>query len=372
MKNCYFKIKLSALSFLLSCLILPLLHAQSLTFGMTNFSFSGVSPTFYEFDITVHASSSGTKLGNTQIFLNYNTLGFGSSIKTNSKVTVTKGSLISSALYSIIPGNDSTPSMYSFGAQYTTPGVPADGVDVPTVATPIFHVKIEIADPTKTSGLSFDSSLMDGEQYFSDNASSYSPIVATATDNSILPIEMTSFEAKVQEGAAVLHWTTASESNNEGFAVEHSTDAKMWKQVGFVQGNGTTTTAQNYIFNTENLAIGTHYFRLKQKDYSGVVKYSESVQVMVEVAGKFMLNPAYPNPFNPETNIEFAVATSQNVTMELYNTLGQRVALLYQGKPVANELQKVQINGSNLPSGIYMVRLTGENFRQTQKITLVK
>ena len=84
------------------------------------------------------------------------------------------------------------------------------------------------------------------------------------------------------------------------------------------------------------------------------------------------MNPAYPNPFNPQTTVTFAVANKQNVTMHLYNVLGQRVATLFNGTVEANNLQTVRIESSNLQSGTYLVRLVGENFTGTQRITLVK
>ena len=113
---------------------------------------------------------------------------------------------------------------------------------------------------------------------------------------SMLPVELTSFAATADGGAVVLSWTTASETNNAGFEVEHrSGDAagtamsSVWQRLAFVEGRGTAVEAQTYGFRAEGLAPGTHRFRLKQVDYDGVFEYSPEVEVVVEVPRRLAL-----------------------------------------------------------------------------------
>jgi hypothetical protein len=74
----------------------------------------------------------------------------------------------------------------------------------------------------------------------------------------VLPVELTSFEVRLDGDAVQLRWTTASETNNAGFEVLH-----------FVEGHGTTTEAQTYGFTAEELSAGRYVFRLRQIDYDG-------------------------------------------------------------------------------------------------------
>lgn len=86
---------------------------------------------------------------------------------------------------------------------------------------------------------------------------------------------------------------------------------------------------------------------------------------------QFELSQNYPNPFNPITSIPFAVPKRSHVKLELYNILGQRVAILLdEEKPPGYYLH--QFNASNLSSGFYLYRLIAENFVKSKKLILLK
>ena len=85
-----------------------------------------------------------------------------------------------------------------------------------------------------------------------------------------------------------------------------------------------------------------------------------------------MLSRAYPNPFNPQSQFTLTVVQDQYVVAELYNTLGQRVAVLFSGTVEANQARLVTIDGAGLASGMYVVRLTGERFTDAFRVTLLK
>jgi hypothetical protein len=78
-----------------------------------------------------------------------------------------------------------------------------------------------------------------------------------------------------------------------------------------------------------------------------------------------------PNPFNPLTRFAFTLPEDGNVQIVVYNTLGQRVAVLVDGFKQAGEYQ-AEFNGAQLASGIYLVRYQTEKTVLTKKITLLK
>lgn len=86
----------------------------------------------------------------------------------------------------------------------------------------------------------------------------------------------------------------------------------------------------------------------------------------------YMLENAYPNPFNPSATIGFAVVRSQSVELALYDALGRKVRSLFNGAAEAGTRVEAQINGEGLPSGLYLVRLVGDNFSTTRRVTLLK
>ena len=148
--------------------------ATSITFTFANEEITGTSPTYYEFDIMAAAGASGTRIGDCMAYINYNTEYFGSRVKSNGKITVTTGTLTQGILYSLMV-NDNTASRVAITAQYIKSNQPELANELPTTPTQWVHVKIEIADPSKTASLSFEQRLMSGNEYESNNLSKYSP-----------------------------------------------------------------------------------------------------------------------------------------------------------------------------------------------------
>jgi len=83
------------------------------------------------------------------------------------------------------------------------------------------------------------------------------------------------------------------------------------------------------------------------------------------------LHPAYPNPFNPETTLKWSVATSAQITLTVYNLLGQQVKVLEHGFRTAGDYQ-TEFTAQNLPSGLYICRLTDGTRFSSQKVILLK
>ncbi len=85
----------------------------------------------------------------------------------------------------------------------------------------------------------------------------------------------------------------------------------------------------------------------------------------------FRLDQNYPNPFNPETNINFSLPEVSDVSLTIYNSLGQKVYTL-QEKNISTGSHSLNWNASGFPSGVYFYKLEAENFSDTKKMLLVK
>ena len=94
-----------------------------------------------------------------------------------------------------------------------------------------------------------------------------------------LPVELTDFSVTAVGDVAELNWATATELDNDFFAVEHSVDGVAFAEVGRVTGAGTTSARRYYNFSHLTLVGGTHYFRLRQVDFDGQTSYSDIVAV---------------------------------------------------------------------------------------------
>jgi hypothetical protein len=92
--------------------------------------------------------------------------------------------------------------------------------------------------------------------------------------------------------------------------------------------------------------------------------------------GAFALGQNFPNPFNPTTNISFALPQAAHVRLEIINVLGQRVALLVntmlQPGVYTRTWRGLSQDGKALPSGLYLYRLQAGSFTQVNKMLLLK
>lgn len=85
----------------------------------------------------------------------------------------------------------------------------------------------------------------------------------------------------------------------------------------------------------------------------------------------FQLNQNYPNPFNPVTSISYQLPGSSNVTLRVFDILGNEVAILVNESQTAGSYS-VNFDAAQLSSGIYIYQLAVESFIQTKKMTLLK
>ncbi len=194
-------------------------------------------------------------------------------------------------------------------------------------------------------------------------------------ENGIVPVELASFTSSVTNNYVTLTWTTATETNNQGFQIERRKTqderSEEWENIGFVSGNGTTTEPQVYSFVDKNLEAGKYLYRLKQIDFDGTFEYSNTIEVEINSPTKFSLEQNYPNPFNPSTNIQYAISSRQFVTLKVYDVLGNEAATLVdEYKPAGS--YEVGLDAMQLASGIYIYTLRSGNYFSSRKMIVLK
>ena len=193
------------------------------------------------------------------------------------------------------------------------------------------------------------------------------------TISSSLPVELTAFTVAENANRNVtLSWETASETNNAGFEVQFAWNDGPFATAAFVNGYGTTQEVQRYSYTLNDLSPGQYRFRLRQVDLDGAFHFSPEVEQTVELPGAFLLEAAYPNPFNPSTNIRFTVRERGDVQVVLYDLTGRAVRTLHKDIAEAGQTETLRVDAAGLPSGTYVVRLEGSSFVGIQKITLIK
>ncbi|MCU0364157.1 MAG: choice-of-anchor B family protein [Ignavibacteriaceae bacterium] len=188
--------------------------------------------------------------------------------------------------------------------------------------------------------------------------------------NGSIPVELTSFSAAVDNQNVTLKWSTSSEKNNQGFEVQRKNESEYYS-IGFVEGNGTSTEINNYTFIDRDVKSGNYYYRLKQIDFNGSSDYSDEIFVEITSPIDFELEQNFPNPFNPATTIRFSLPANGFVNLSIYNLVGEKVSELVNGELQQGE-HNLTFNASELPSGLYIAKLSAGNFNQSIKMTLLK
>lgn len=165
-----------------------------------------------------------------------------------------------------------------------------------------------------------------------------------------LAVKLDSFQVKNTRQINLLTWNTKSEINNDRFEIEKSSDGFDFEKIGFIKGKN---HASNYSFKDEN-PKKINYYRLKQIDFDGRFEYSEVISIKNE---DYFEEKIYPNPFVDYINIK-----TKKTEISIIDIFGK---IIFYRKIENDEINSIQIDLSNLNSGIYFLRL-GE---ETQKIT---
>lgn len=190
-----------------------------------------------------------------------------------------------------------------------------------------------------------------------------------------IPVELSSFNAVVNESSVELEWTTATEINNQGFQIQKfaaSAGNNTWEEIGYVAGFGTTTETKKYTFVDDNVSNGVYLYRLKQIDYDGTFEYSDVIEVNLNFSPKkFALNQNYPNPFNPATTISFTLPVDSKVTLKIYNVLGEVIITLINNSFDAG-LHNIEFNAQSLSSGIYLYKIEARGVDGTEMVSTRK
>jgi photosystem II stability/assembly factor-like uncharacterized protein len=203
-------------------------------------------------------------------------------------------------------------------------------------------------------------------------------VVLHTSTGGIIPVELISFTAEVVGEEVTLNWTTATETNNQGFEIQRSESrdhpplAEDWEKIGYVSGYGTTTEPKSYSFIDTDVYSGNYKYRMKQLDYDGTFSYSKEIELNVDFSPQeFMLYQNYPNPFNSSTVISYQLPLISNVTLKVYDILGNELAILVNEEKQPG-VYSISFDASTISSGIYLYQLKTGAFVHTNKMILTK
>ncbi|MBE0644197.1 MAG: T9SS type A sorting domain-containing protein [Bacteroidetes bacterium] len=268
-------------------------------------------------------------------------------------------------------GSDLTPAawQYTLGLYYKDSELNGNDENTLLLAHGVYDTAGE-DQFTKLSGSSVNT-VSNIVTFVFDGLTSFKHRYAIADLNSPLPVELVSFSARRKDNTVDLRWNTATELNNYGFEIERATEKDgAYTTLGFEQGQGSKNSPTEYSFEDAGAPASTLYYRLRQIDRDGSVSYSPIVEVLAGTARIEIGN--FPNPFNPSTTITFQSPEDGMARLAVYNTLGEQVAVAFDGEVRQNESISVPFEAADLPGGAYFYTVTVGTQTQTGKMLLTK
>ena len=167
-----------------------------------------------------------------------------------------------------------------------------------------------------------------------------------------LPIKLLKFEGICSYGKVKITWTTATETNNNYFTIEKSTDAYNWEVLTTVPGAGNSNSLLNYSITDEEINNELHYYRLKQTDFNGKYAYSEIIAVKSCFVDNIDLVVA-GNPVSNYMNVFVNSTNKQNIKFYIKDILGRNI--LTNEFEINKGENSLLIDVRNIKSGIYLV-----------------
>ncbi|KAA3604313.1 MAG: T9SS C-terminal target domain-containing protein [Calditrichaeota bacterium] len=222
--------------------------------------------------------------------------------------------------------------------------------------------------------------------------SSGSAYIFTGSDIG-LAVELDSFTARQIENSIQLNWKTASEKDNEGFNVYRKVGNGTFVQIASYKGNSellgalNSSTANYYTFvdNSELRNGETYTYYISDVETNGIEtkheKSAETVRFILneEIAQTkldYVLAQNFPNPFNPSTQIDFQIAKTQDVRLQIFNLKGELVKELVNEKmnegSHSAKWDGTDSFGNQVSSGTYFYKLSAGIFSKTNKMVLLK
>ncbi len=177
-----------------------------------------------------------------------------------------------------------------------------------------------------------------------------------------LPVELIDFEVKLTAVKKVdIRWKTLSEINNDYFKVEKSLDNVTWIEIEKVQGAGNSSSLINYSSEDKTPVFGNNYYRLKQVDFDGQIRYSEIKNINLTGISEIQI---FPIPAN--NSISIIGNDIESKSIQLVNSIGQVVD--YAILSSFSDLVEIDVN--DLMDGFYFIQVNSGNESKNYKIII--
>lgn len=180
----------------------------------------------------------------------------------------------------------------------------------------------------------------------------------------VVPVELISFEAIRKTNEVDLNWSTASEINNDYFAILHSTNGEDFEMIDKIDGHGNSAEVIKYSFTHSIPKKGINYYKLRQVDFDGSYEYSSIETVRIKEINEISV---YPNPVQNELTISLQEEAGQNLSINIFDISGRVV--LDKVLSVGTNTFKIDLN--ELQKGNYLIRVEGNSIQYSKRFVKI-
>ncbi len=244
---------------------------------------------------------------------------------------------------------------------------------VDAVQSPSYHFTAETLDDSSQSGLHAETFLVSAHTGDPNIYFIFEPASGYSVDN-LAPQAPQNFAAIFVNGSVIMHWQKNSEKDLSEYILYRGTADSLEEVIG-------QTIDTNYV--DQNPVIDKMYYAVRAEDVHGNIS-PMCVPVLTGLDDNAVLPISYalqqnwPNPFNPSTRIRYQIPEQSMVRVQVFNILGQVVALLHDGIQNAG-YKEVEWVASSFSSGIYVYTLQAtsvadprKTFTQVKKMVLIR
>ncbi|KAA3602041.1 MAG: DUF4331 domain-containing protein [Calditrichaeota bacterium] len=207
-----------------------------------------------------------------------------------------------------------------------------------------------------------------------------------------LSVELTSFNGNYSNGKVTLNWSTSSENKNLGFNIYRTKNNEIpnldtptfsyekFAELRSQNPNSASEQFYNFTFKTDD----SYYYWIADVEEGNIVTlFEENILVKVEheegpITRSYRLNQNFPNPFNPSTTIQFSIARTAPVNIQVFNFKGQLVKTLVNNVDYEEaQLHEVAWDGTDnqgnlVSSGTYLYQIKSLGYSEIKKATFIK
>ena len=287
-------------------------------------------------------------------------------------VTTTSGSFFrSDKVVKLTPAVANTTATYQVTLYYTTAELAIWGANVPLLK--ILKVKdgVSLASTLNNTNAQVFATTVDDQRATKGYASFTANVTAgfsqfmLTSPTTVIPVTLIDFEARGNVKNILLNWSTTTEQNNKGFAIERSTDGLNFEKIGWVNGkiNSNQLTYYTYTDNFVQPNIIYHY-RLRQTDLDNREKLSEIRQAKIKASNIEV--SISPNPATDQLKL-FVSGTSGLTDVNLINAEGQ---IVRTWKQINTTSAPASLDVRNLATGIYMLQIVMPQSTKVEKLII--